>query len=231
MKLKSLLLATSMLSTSVFAQQDLTITVQNLTQGMHYTPFVVAAHDSDISLFKVGETASPELEAMAEGGDISGLETVLNAASADVIDGFSGPMAPGAWETKDLTTSEGNKYLSLAAMLLPTNDAFAALNSWAIPEEAGTYTILINAYDAGTEANTELVMGDNVDAETGFPNAPFVGLTNTGGSGVTTEDSNTTVHIHRGNLGDDNTTGGKSDVDNTVHRWLNPVAKVTVVVK
>lgn len=228
MKLKSLLLATSLLSTSVFAQQDLTITVQNLTQGMHYTPFVVAAHDSDISLFKLGEAASPALEMMAEGGDISGLVTALNDADADVVDMFSGSMAPGAWSTKDLTTSEGNKYLSLAAMLLPTNDAFTALNSWKIPEEAGTYTILIDAYDAGTEANTEIL---STDPDVGFPNPSFVGLTATGGSGVTTEEANKTVHIHRGNLGDDNATGGKSDIDNTVHRWLNPVAKVTVVVK
>lgn len=228
MKLKSLLLATSVLSTSVFAQQNLTITVQNLTQGMYYTPFVVAAHDSDISLFKLGEAASPALEMMAEGGDISALVTTLTAADADVVDMFSGPMAPAGWSTKDLMTSEGNKYLSLAAMLLPTNDAFTALNSWKIPEEAGTYTILIDAYDAGTEANTEILSSD---PDVGFPNAPFVGLATTGGTGVTTEEANSTVHIHRGNLGDDNPTGGNSDIDNTVHRWLNPVAKVTVVVK
>jgi len=39
------------------------------------------------------------------------------------------------------------------------------------------------------------------------------------------------VHIHRGNIGDDSMTDGKSDVTNTVHRWLNPIAKVTVTVK
>ena len=38
------------------------------------------------------------------------------------------------------------------------------------------------------------------------------------------------VHIHRGSLGDDDITGGKSDLDNTVHRWLNPVARITVTV-
>jgi hypothetical protein len=39
------------------------------------------------------------------------------------------------------------------------------------------------------------------------------------------------VHIHRGNLGDTDITGGISDVDSRIHRWLNPVAKVTVTVK
>jgi len=39
------------------------------------------------------------------------------------------------------------------------------------------------------------------------------------------------IHIHRGTLGDDDSMAGKSDLDNRVHRWLNPVAKLTVVVK
>lgn len=38
------------------------------------------------------------------------------------------------------------------------------------------------------------------------------------------------VHIHRNSLGDTSATGGASDLDSTVHRWLNPVAKVTIVV-
>ena len=35
------------------------------------------------------------------------------------------------------------------------------------------------------------------------------------------------VHIHPGNLGDDDLEAGMSDLDNTVHRWLNPVAMLT----
>jgi hypothetical protein len=64
-----------------------------------------------------------------------------------------------------------------------------------------------------------------------MPNPPPLMNNNTGGTGVTITEANAYVHVHRGNLGDDNPTGGKSDLDNTVHRWLNPVAKVTVVVK
>lgn len=39
------------------------------------------------------------------------------------------------------------------------------------------------------------------------------------------------VHIHPGNLGDDDLEAGISDLNNTVHRWLNPVAMLTVTVK
>ena len=56
-------------------------------------------------------------------------------------------------------------------------------------------------------------------------------LTQKQATGVTSTESNQMVHIHRGNIGDTDATGGISDVDSRIHRWLNPVAKVTVTVK
>ena len=47
-------------------------------------------------------------------------------------------------------------YFSLLPMLIPTNDAFAGLDSIMLPTEPGTYTYYLNAYDAGTELNDEL---------------------------------------------------------------------------
>ena len=44
-------------------------------------------------------------------------------------------------------------------------------------------------------------------------------------------DTNKMIHIHRGILGDTNTSGGVSDLDSRVHRWLNPVARITVTVE
>lgn len=232
----ALILATTSVTVSA---QELDITVTNLTQGIYYTPFIVSAHTADISLYKLGEKASPELQMMAEGGDISGLSTLLTAANADIIENpNAGLLAPAGSFTTTLKLSEGNSYLSIASMLLPTNDGFAALNGWKIPTDtdgefkAGTYKINLNAYDAGTEANDELLNPDAGGAPgvAGIPGAPGMN-SGTGGTGVTTEEANQTIHVHRGNLGDDNLTGGNSDVDNTVHRWLNPVVSVTVVVK
>lgn len=226
MKLKSLLAAStltaSMFSANVLAQ-ELEITIQNLTQGIYYTPFIIAAHDNSTSLYQLGGIASPELEMMAEGGEISGLSSILSNANADVVENPAmGLLGPTKSTSTTLSTNMGNEYLSLAAMMLPTNDGFVGLNSWKIPTEAGTYSFFINAYDAGTEANDELV--------TSLPNPAPVMNNNSGGSGVTTVETNNYVHVHRGNIGDVDPVGGKSDVDSTVHRWLNPVAKVTVVV-
>jgi hypothetical protein len=53
--------------------QDLNISITNLTQGLHFTPLIVAAHNGDASIFSVATTASSELQMMAGGGDVSGL--------------------------------------------------------------------------------------------------------------------------------------------------------------
>lgn len=122
------------------------------------------------------------------------------------------------------------KYLSILAMLLPTNDGFVGLDAWSIPEQPGDYTLYLNAYDAGTEVNDEIVNGGGAPGTPGIPANPGAnGGMN--GTGVTTIENNNSVHIHRGNIGDTDAAGGASDVDARIHRWLNPVAKVIVTVK
>ena len=211
--------------------QDLSITVTNLTQGLHFTPIITAAHVSDDHIFMVGTTASAELQAMAEGGDISSLATMLSNADANNSENPAGGLlAPGMSTTYMLTNDSANTHLSMTAMILPSNDGFVGLDGWEIPTEAGTYTVMLNAYDAGTEANNELVNGGGAPGVPGIPAAPG-GDSGTGGTGVTDTESNTMVHIHRGSLGDDNVSGGKSDLNNSIHRWLNPVAKLTVTIQ
>ena len=214
-------LALSIGASSVHAA-ELEITITNATKGIYFTPLVVAAHNADIHMFKTGEAASAELEAMAEGGDISGLSSLLGNAGATVVENpASGILNPGIATT--FTIDSGNfEYLSLSAMLLPTNDGFVGLDSWKIPEEPGTYKTTLRSYDAGTEANDELAGS--------MPNPPFITF-GSGGTGVETAVSNDKVHVHPGNLGDSDATGGISDLSNSDHRWLNPVATMTVVVK
>lgn len=208
---------------------DVTIKIQNLTQGMYFTPIAAVAHTTDTSLFEVGEEASPEIQEMAEGGSLAGLTTVATAISADVLaEPTAGPLGPTESVSGTFTTADGNTVLSVVAMILPSNDGFIGLDNWTIPTEAGTYTVYLNAYDAGTEANDEIV-GSGAPGMPGMPAPPFLTL-GTNGSGVTAAVSNTNIHIHPGNIGDDDAAGGASDVTNSIHRWLNPVAKVTVTV-
>jgi len=217
-------------ASSTAMAQNLSITVTNLTQGLHFTPILTSAHTSDNSLFMVGSAATAELQMMAEGGDISGLVSMLSSADANISENpAEGLLAPGMSTTYTLTNDSANTHLSMATMILPSNDGFVGLSGWQIPTEAGTYTVMLNAYDAGTEANNELVNGGGAPGVLGIPAAPSGG-SGTGGTGVTDTETNTMVHIHRGTIGDDDMDGGKSDLNNSIHRWLNPVAKLTVTV-
>jgi hypothetical protein len=235
MKLKNVLvplsagLLTSIAANINAAQWD--ISIINLTHGNHFTPLLVTAHDGGSHLFEVGMAASGSLQAMAECGDLSGLLGTYPADTDTIENPAAGLLNPGAATTAMIDTSTtSNTHLSIVGMVLPTNDAFVGMDSLPVPTAAGTYTYYLNAYDAGTEANNELLDTSGcVAGMPGIPGAPG-GDAGTNGTGVAGADSNTMVHVHRGILGDTNPTGGSSDVDSTIHRWQNPVAKVVITV-
>lgn len=138
------------------------------SNGVYLSPFWFAAHDGSFDLYNTGETASAGLEALAEDGDFAALSGEAAAADADAqtgaILGSSGPLAPGESATVQISV-EGSShgYVSLAAMILPSNDAFAAT---AEPVQLfnangrflGAQEIIFegsDVLDAGTELNTE----------------------------------------------------------------------------
>jgi len=211
---------------------ELEINIQNLTQGIYFTPLLVTAHPADSTLFNVGEEASSALQKMAEGGAIDDLLEIVGDVNADSVSNPAGGLlGPSKSATAMITNAEANTQLSIVGMMLPTNDGFVGLDDWTIPSEAGTYTVYLNAYDAGTEVNNEL-RGSGAPGEAGMPVPPPLDpLLGNGGTGVAATEDNPMIHIHRGNLGDSDTAGGSSDINSSVQRWLNPVAKVTVTVK
>lgn len=214
-----LALTSALLMSSSLMALNIDVKITNLTSGINFTPLLVTAHTKSSQLFVAGTTASANIKAMAEGGAISGLVTALNTAGANSQENPNGGLlAPGTSTTTSLSTTTGNDYLSIVAMMLPTNDGFVALNSVKIPTAVGTYKYVMNAHDAGTEANTEKT-GDIPALANG-----------TGGTGLTSV-SEGFVHIHRGNIGDFSATGGLSDLDAQTQRFLNPVASVIITVK
>ncbi|MGI9284862.1 MAG: spondin domain-containing protein, partial [Pseudomonadales bacterium] len=211
---------------------QLDIEIVNLTRGSWFTPLLVTAHPDSARLFTSGAAASTSLQSMAEGGSIDALVADVTALNATTTENPAGGLlAPGASTTASLNTDDApdNTRLSIVAMLLPSNDGFMGLNGIAIPTEPGTYVYNVNAYDAGTEANDE-VIGSGAPGEAGFPAPPPVAAASgTGGTGISAT-AEGYVHIHRNVLGDDDLAGGNSDIVNTVQRWLNPVVRVVVTV-
>jgi len=111
------------------------VTVTNSTKAVQFTPIAAATHNRGIALFELGEPASTPLADVAESGDISALAAVLEDSSAVAnISSTEGLLEAGKSTTFTITTTRGNGLFSMAAMLLPTNDA----------------------YDAGSEPNDEV---------------------------------------------------------------------------
>jgi hypothetical protein len=206
------------------------VKIENLTYGSHFTPLLVAAHP-DAHLYTVGTPASAALQKMAEGGEVDLLKTFVESVNGKVATLQEDLLSPGKWKMFTLDNpGAANNHLSIVAMILPSNDGFAGLDNITLPTTAGTWTYLLNAYDAGTEANDEK-QGSGVVGEAGFPvPGPLAPALGTGGTGIPGAAKEGFVHIHRGVLGDQNATGGVSDINSTTQRWLNPVVRVTLTV-
>jgi len=208
------------------------VEITNLTNANYFTPLIVSSHSRSVDMFELAEPATAALQAIAEGGDVSAMQTALEQSGADVAiaDTPTGApvLAPGETASATVDSNRLNRRLSLAAMILPTNDAFVGLDSINL-RYVFSKTYFLYGYDAGTEANNELlnVPGGGAPGVLGIPGDPS-GLSGSGGTGVATADTNTTVHIHRGIIGDSDLFGGASDLDSSAHRWQNPVAKVVI---
>ncbi len=190
------------------------VTVENLTDGQPLTPVVAAAHESGFKVFRRGQEASNGIQQLAENGGVPVLVDELsgngNVASVAVIG--SAPIAPGDSATALISTDRWHRRLSVASMLICTNDGFAGRSSVHLPSGVGNErTFYARAFDAGTEINTELYT-DLV------PPCDSLGETGTSNPDLA---ENGVVRRHRG------ITGG-GDLTVAQHDWDGPVMKITV---
>jgi hypothetical protein len=199
-----------LLTTSASADGNTTyqVTITNLTNAVSFTPILVTSHRKGVSLYEPGSAASDELAAIAEGGDIAPMTAVLQADPrvADVQNS-AGLLAPGASVTVSVSAKHGARHISLASMMLPTNDGFIALNSVRAPRH-GTASYYSQGYDAGTEPNDELCI--SIPGPTCGGEGPSPGV-----------DGEGYVHINRG-------IHGIGDLAPGVYDWRNPVARITI---
>lgn len=184
------------------------VTITNITHSISFTPILVASHRKGVSLYKLGAAASDELSAVAEAGDTGPLAAQLknNHRVADV-QSSDGLLAPGDSVTVSVAAKKGARHISLASMMLPTNDGFIALNAVKAPRH-GSVSYYSSAFDAGSEPNDELCISIPGPTCGGTGPSPEAG-----GEGY--------VHIHRG-------MHGIGDLAPDVYDWRNPVAKITI---
>jgi hypothetical protein len=205
------LVAGLVIGTPVLAagDQKFSVTVTNLTRGQSFTPILVASHKKGVKLFTPGMPASADLAALAEGGDVVPLGTAL-MAMADVldVDDSGGLLLPGESVTVMVKTKGKFNHLSLASMLIPTNDAFFALNG--IKGASGKKTIMVMApaWDAGSEPNDEVC-------------ASIPGPVCGGVGGSPLADGEGFVHMHAG-------IHGIGDLVAADRDWRNAVASISI---
>lgn len=149
---------------------DVRITVRNTSEtgGTFLTPFYAGFHNGSFDLFTVGEQASAGLESIAEDGAFAAAAAERLAVDPDsqgvVVAGEAGPIATGEVTSQVVTLSSTQTHLTLAAMILPSNDAFVGTDEALELFDAygrfnGAQTVVFegtDVYDAGTEVNTEL---------------------------------------------------------------------------
>lgn len=184
------------------------VTITNLTRGQIFSPVIAFTHKGNQKLFTSGEAASPELAALAQDANTDGLTDLLSASNNvhEVVQG-TGVILPGKSETLLINSRRRAHFISLASMLVTTNDAFMAVNSMRLPY----YRHLVKtvpAYDAGAEAN---------DESCAYIPGPPCGNPNAS-SDVESEGF---VHIHAG-------IHGTGDLEAGQYDWRNPVAKIGI---
>jgi hypothetical protein len=164
--LAPVLLGGTLFSATAAADSFFEVTVTNITKGSVFTPIMVATTLEGDRFFELGAPASLEIETIAETGNPGPLQDSLDAY--DITNSAHLPfLGPGESVTQTVATRGKYDHISVAAMVIPTNDIFFAVNGVKGPKhgnkgkgnankESRTVTVTAMAYDAGTELNDEL---------------------------------------------------------------------------
>jgi hypothetical protein len=201
------LLSLLLVSTPVFAGDDTyAVTITNVTAGQSFTPLLAITHTKGHPLFMLGSPASAELTRIAEGGDTMPFKQgLMDSGMAYDSASSGGLLGPGQSVTLYVKSDGKFKFLTVAGMLLPTNDGVIALNGMMLPKKSKS--MMVPSYDGGTEINDELC------ASIPGPHC--------GGAPFSDEDGEGFVHIHSG-------IHGVGDLRASERDWRNPVARITV---
>ncbi|SFK28849.1 Spondin_N [Nitrosomonas aestuarii] len=202
---------------------DYRIEINNLTYKIAFTPRIVIAH-VPVSFFAAGDNLNDTtagllngqinnaLKEIAEAGNLGPIIAILDHESIQNFVSYTvgnGLLPGGRKQTVELLdVDETLSNISLFAMMLPTNDGFIALNNMELPR-TGSVRYHLNAYDAGTETNTEScadIPGPLCEGTAQSPDDTGEGF----------------VHIHRG------IKGLTATVNPAEYDWKNPVAVVTI---
>lgn len=204
------------------------VTIQNLTRGQPFSPGVIVTHTSNAVVWRLASQPSEGIAAIAEDGnadietaDLQGAPGIHDVVeTSGPINRLGGTAPPESFAQYTVRALPGDR-LSIAVMMICTNDGFTGVDSVRLPQRDGQKVIyLASAYDAGVEQNTE----NSADVPDGCGALGPVPLPMDGNNDALPADGNL-IFPHPGIVG-----GRDLTVDHSVadHAWSNPVARITV---
>jgi Spondin_N len=198
------------------------ITLENRTTGQVLSPGVAATHTKRVTVWSEGSRASEGIRLIAENGEqavaiseLTGRPGVFDVVDIAVPTNRVGGTAPlPNPQSFEIEASANANRLSLAVMLICTNDGFTGVSGVKLPGGFRAEVHEVGAWDAGTEQNNE-EFDQIVDACT------------TAGPVLAPPDGNGRVATD-GLILDHPNIQGVGDLSVALHGWSFPVARITV---
>lgn len=144
-------------SDGIMQQATFEVSFINVTNNQPLSPPAAMIHDNGYKAWNIGSPATVELEELAESGSPAAL--IASATDALNMIAASDVIPPGGSGSLTLVVDQTNNLsLTVATMLVNTNDAFTGVTGWNLSDIAvgETAQVLAPIYDAGTESNDEL---------------------------------------------------------------------------
>ena len=156
-------------------------TPDGVVSGAHFTTLIGAVHNSDVTFWAPGGTATAGVENVAETGGTSTFKSEITAAGTAVKSTVqaSGTSATGTG-TFEVTFSRTHPLLTLLSMIGPSPDWFVGVSGLSLLDASdawrSSYTRDLFPYDAGTEDGEEFSL-------TNDPTSPQGTITSLKGQG------------------------------------------------
>ncbi len=133
----------------------------------HFSPLIGGTHSSQARFWMPGGLATPGIQAMAERGRVSPLDTEVQAAIAagtafSVIRGGAIDRSPGV-ATADFEIGRDHPLVTLVTMVAPSPDWFVGVDSFSLVEGgdwAAEKVATLYPWDAGTDGGVTYAAAD-----------------------------------------------------------------------
>ena len=149
--------------------------------GAHFTTLIGAVHNSKLTFWSSGGTATPGVEAVAELGSTGTFRSEINAKGADVASVIQESVGSGGRgsATFEVKVTSAHPLVTLLSMIGPSPDWFVGVSRLSLQSGGqwrSRHSVNLYPYDAGTEDGDEFSLGND-------PTSPQGTITSIRGTG------------------------------------------------